>query len=188
MDAFVRLTPERVLAAVEATGLCATGLCYPLNSFENRVYEVELTDGARVVAKFYRPGRWRLEQIREEHAFLTELAEDEVPVCTFRRLPNGSTLAEAGGMAYGVSDRRGGRAPDELTPSLARRLGRLIGRMHNVAARGGPSTRPRLDAERYVHRPLRWLRRHDVIPHYLAGRYADAAEAIANVYEDRLGT
>ena len=51
-DLFLALTPERVLAAVEAGGLQCNNLCYPLNSFENRVYEVELTDGNRVVAKF----------------------------------------------------------------------------------------------------------------------------------------
>ncbi len=57
-DLFLNLTPERVLAAVEAGGLECNPVCYPLNSFENRVYEVELADRTRVVAKFYRPGRW----------------------------------------------------------------------------------------------------------------------------------
>ncbi len=68
-DLFLTLTPERVLAAVEAGNLECNNLCYPLNSFENRVYEVELTDHSRVVAKFYRPGRWREEHILEEHRF-----------------------------------------------------------------------------------------------------------------------
>ena len=49
-DLFLALTPDRVLAAVETAGLATTRLCYPLNSFENRVYEVGLADGARVVA------------------------------------------------------------------------------------------------------------------------------------------
>ncbi|MEO8198150.1 MAG: stress response kinase A, partial [Thermoanaerobaculia bacterium] len=54
-DLFLSLTPERVLDAVEAAGVAVRPLCYPLNSFENRVYEVELADRSRVVAKFYRP-------------------------------------------------------------------------------------------------------------------------------------
>jgi Ser/Thr protein kinase RdoA (MazF antagonist) len=57
-DLFLSLTPEKVLTAVEAGGLECNAVCYPLNSFENRVYEVELADRSRVVAKFYRPGRW----------------------------------------------------------------------------------------------------------------------------------
>ena len=57
-DLFFSLTPERVLTAVEAAGLATNPVCYPLNSFENRVYEVELSDRSRIIAKFYRPGRW----------------------------------------------------------------------------------------------------------------------------------
>src|SRR6187399_3107147 len=72
-DLFLALTPERVLEAVEAAGLAVRPLCYPLNSFENRVYEVELQDRSRVVAKFYRTGRWSEAQILEEHRFLAEL-------------------------------------------------------------------------------------------------------------------
>ena len=56
-DLFLGLTPDKVLDAVEAAGLSVRPLCYPLNSFENRVYEVELAGRTRVVAKFCRPGR-----------------------------------------------------------------------------------------------------------------------------------
>ena len=79
-EGFFTLTPEAVLAAVEAAGLPCRPVCYPLNSFENRVYEVELCDRSRIVAKFYRPGRWNRAQILEEHAFLAQLAEEEIPV------------------------------------------------------------------------------------------------------------
>src|SRR5260370_12193846 len=91
-DLFLSLTPEKVLTAVEAAGLACNPVCYPLNSFENRVYEVELEDRTRIVAKFYRPGRWDERQILEEHQFLRELTAEEVPVCTVRPFPDGSTL------------------------------------------------------------------------------------------------
>src|SRR5436190_21289955 len=78
---FFSLTPDRVLAAVEEGGSGTTGLCYALNSLENRVYEVELEDGPRVIAKFYRPGRWSEATILDEHRFLAALAAEEVPVC-----------------------------------------------------------------------------------------------------------
>ena len=50
-DLFLTLTPDKVLEAVEAAGLRCSPVCYPLNSFENRVYEVELDDGRRVVGR-----------------------------------------------------------------------------------------------------------------------------------------
>src|SRR5207237_10009556 len=76
---FYSLPPDRVLDAVEIGGLRCTGRCIPLRAFENRVYEIELEDERRLVVKFYRPGRWSRETILDEHAFLRELAEDELP-------------------------------------------------------------------------------------------------------------
>src|SRR5215207_2799850 len=102
-DLFLNLTPERVLAAVEAGGLPTNPVCYPLNSFENRVYEVELEDRSRVVAKFYRPGRWAPEQILEEHRFLQQLDAEEVPVATVRPFPDGSTLRQIDGIFYSLA-------------------------------------------------------------------------------------
>lgn len=185
-DLFLALTPDRVLAAVEAAGLSTTGLCYPLNSFENRVYEVELADRSRVVAKFYRPGRWDRAQILEEHRFLAELAAEEIPVCAMRRFPDGETLKRIDGIEYSLADRRGGRAPDELDDQLAFRLGMLVGRLHNVGARDPASARRPLTAEHYVRRPLAWLRQQGALPPTLEARYAAAAEAIAEIAEGRM--
>jgi len=185
-DLFLSLTPERVLAAVEAAGLHCTGLCYPLNSFENRVYEVELEDGSRVVAKFYRPERWSAEQILEEHRFLAELETEEIPVCTMRSFPDGGTLRRTENIYYSLADRRGGRAPDELSDAAVARLGMLVGRMHNVGARRRSDERPLLDAEHYIHRSLTWLDVHGGgLNGELKRRYFLAAETIANL-TDRL--
>src|SRR5579864_4544644 len=107
-DLFLSLTPEKVLAAVEAGGLRCNPVCYPLNSFENRVYEVELEDRTRIVAKFYRPERWNEEQILEEHQFLRELDADEVPVCTVRPFPDGSTLHRMDHTYYSLADAAAG--------------------------------------------------------------------------------
>jgi Ser/Thr protein kinase RdoA (MazF antagonist) len=185
-DLFFDLTPERVLGAVEAGGWACNPVSYPLNSFENRVYEVELADRSRVVAKFYRPGRWSAEQILEEHAFLADLAAEEIPVGTMRQFPGGGTLREIDGIYYAISDRRGGRAPDELDDALLRRLGRLVARVHNVGARRPAPQRPRLDADHYVRRNLSWLREHDALPHAVRDRYVEAAESVAAIAERRM--
>src|SRR5690349_21827920 len=174
-DLFLSLTPEKVLAAVEAGGLSCNPVCYPLNSFENRVYEVELADRTRVVAKFYRPGRWSEEQILEEHQFLDDLAADELPVCTMRPFPGGGTLRTIEGIHYSLSDRRGGRAPDELDDETVRRLGMLVGRMHNAAVRRPAGHRLPLNADVYIRENVDWLAGHDTIPKHVCNRYFDAA-------------
>lgn len=187
-DLFLSLTPEKVLAAVEAAGLRCNPVCYPLNSFENRVYEVELEDRTRIVAKFYRPGRWDERQILEEHQFLRELTEDEVPVCTVRPFPDGSTLRRIDHIYYSLSDRSGGRAPDELDAATAHRLGMLVGRLHNVAARRPAAHRLRLTADAFIREDLAWLDAHDTLPKHLRNRFFDAARAIADQLDAAMAT
>ena len=69
---YAGLTPDVVLDAIESAGFRCDGRQLALNSYENRVYQVGLEEGAPLVAKFYRPGRWSDAQILEEHAFVTE--------------------------------------------------------------------------------------------------------------------
>lgn len=185
-DLFLALTPEKVLAAVEAGGLRSNPVCYPLNSFENRVYEVELEDRTRIVAKFYRPGRWSAEQILEEHRFLAQLEAEEIPVCNVRPFPDGSTLKRIDHIYYSLSDRRGGRAPDELDDRAVQRLGMFVGRLHNVAAGESASHRLRLDADTYVREPLAWLETRAAMPPYLIRRYGEVAREIATMADRAL--
>jgi Ser/Thr protein kinase RdoA (MazF antagonist) len=153
-DLFLSLRPEKVLAAVEAAGLETRPVCYPLNSFENRVYEVELVDRSRVIAKFYRPGRWSQEQILEEHQFLIDLDRDEIPVGTVQPFPDGTTLQQIENIYYSIFDRRGGRAPDELNDEAVLRLGRLVGRIHAAGASREAEHRLQLTADNYIRRNL----------------------------------
>jgi Ser/Thr protein kinase RdoA (MazF antagonist) len=185
-DLFLALTPELVLRAVEAGGLRTRPLAYPLNSFENRVYEVELEDRSRVIAKFYRPGRWSAAQIEEEHAFLTELEADELPVVPARPFPGGGTLRETEGILYALFERRGGRAPDELNADSLRRLGRLIARLHAVGARRPALHRLELTSPAYARTDLAWLESHQSVPEPLRERYFRAAAAICDAYDDQV--
>jgi Ser/Thr protein kinase RdoA (MazF antagonist) len=184
-DLFLSLTPDRVLEAVESGGLDVRPVCYPLNSFENRVYEVELADRSRVVAKFYRPARWSEAQVLEEHRFLAELDAEEIPVCTAREFPGGGTLREIAGIRYALFDRRGGRAPDELTPPIARRLGQLAARLHVVGSRRPEADRPRLLGTDYLLRDLGAIEKVGLVPHHLLDRWLTAARSIGETC-DRL--
>lgn len=180
-DLFLALTPEKVLDAVDAAGLKTNPLCYPLNSFENRVYEVELEDRTRIIAKFYRPGRWTEAQILEEHRFMQDLEEAEVPVCPVLPFEDGSTLKKQENIFYSLAERRGGRAPDELSFEVAERLGMMVGRMHAVAKSREATHRIRLDAQTYIRNNIEFLEDEDVIPGRFYTRYVDAAEAIADI-------
>lgn len=184
-DLFLALTPERVLAAVESGGLRTRPLAYPLNSFENRVYEVELEDRSRVIAKFYRPGRWSAEQILEEHAFLADLAAAELPVVPALEFPGGGTLHSTEGIHYALFDRRGGRAPDELDGGMLRRLGRLVARLHDVGARREAPHRLPLTSLDYARRDLDWLEQQGTVPEALRSRYFAAAHTICDAYDAR---
>ncbi|MEL6177817.1 MAG: serine/threonine protein kinase [Myxococcota bacterium] len=185
-DLFLSLTPDKVLEAVEAAGLRCNPVCYPLNSFENRVYEVELEDRTRVIAKFYRPGRWTRAQILEEHQFLSDLADAEVPVCPVLPFPDGETLHTIDNILYCLFERRGGRAPDEVTDTLAERLGMLCARIHNVGASRPAPNRLELCADIYIRDNLAWLAESGTIPPHLKTRYFDAANRIAETADLRM--
>jgi Ser/Thr protein kinase RdoA (MazF antagonist) len=176
---FFALTPDRVLDAVEVGGLRSTGRCLPLRAFENRVYEVELEDERRLVVKFYRPGRWSRETILDEHRFLQDLAEAELPAVAPLDLGTGTTLNEVEGIYSVAFPKVRGRTLDELDAEKRRHIGRTVGRMHAIGAARPAPHRPRLDLERYVHEPLEILARSGLMPENLGPRYRDVALRIA---------
>lgn len=185
-DLFLGLTPEAVLAAIEAAGLRCTSLCWPLNSYENRVMEIELADAARtrLVTKFYRPQRWSEAQILEEHAFLAQLQEQEVPVVAALPFPDGGTLrqvAVAGGAEvvwFCLFPRFGGRAPEEVSDALAARLGALCARIHVVGARQPFVARERLDGTSYATTALDVLQASGHVPVALRRAFFHSAQAV----------
>lgn len=193
---FFELTPDRVLEAVEASGFRCTGRCAVLNSFENRVYEVELDEDSvneqggrldrfarRKVVKFYRPGRWSQEQILEEHQFLEDLKAAEIPAVAPERFPDGKTLHQAreSGIWYAVFPKVGGRAPDELSDEQALRLGRLLARVHSVGVTRPAPHRILLDPTTYGRNNLEALLKGNWIPAELRARYQMAVEKICDL-------
>ena len=141
---FSSLTPDRVLDAVEgAVRQRCTGVIRPLPSYINRVYTVELDSGEHVVAKFYRPGRWRREALLDEHAFVRACADDEIPVIAPLTFADGGTLGDADGIAFALFPRRGGRPIEPADPgdALWGRLGALLARIHRVGERAPAPSR-----------------------------------------------
>jgi len=160
---FSLLDPDCILDALQSAGWLGDGRLLALNSYENRVYQVWLDDGSAVVAKFYRPARWRDAQILEEHRFTEELAALEIPVVA-PLVAAGTTLHAHGGYRFAVYPRRGGRPPELDDPQTLRRLGRFIGRIHAVGAVSPFAERPALDIEALGREPRDWLLAHAALP------------------------
>ena len=160
---YATLTPDLVLDALASIGLYGDGRLMALGSYENRVYQAVLEDGERVVAKFYRPGRWSEAQILEEHAFALELAGAEVPVVAPLPL-DGRTLHHHAGFAFSVSPWRGGRAPELDDGEVLEWIGRFLARLHNVGAARPFAHRPPLDARAFGQEPRDWLLAQQIIP------------------------
>lgn len=184
-EQFFALTPVKVLEAVEAGGVPCTGLCYPLNSLENRVYELEREDRSRVIAKFYRPARWSQEAILEEHGILQELKTNEIPVCPPLPFPDGETLKRATGtnIHYALFPKVGGRAPDELSDEQVQQLGRLVARIHNVAATRPAPARPELTADWYGRRSLQTILANRSVPMELERPLKETVDALLTLIE-----
>jgi Ser/Thr protein kinase RdoA (MazF antagonist) len=189
-DLFFSLTPDAVLDAVEFAGVRCAPVCVALNSFENRVYDITLDDGSRLISKFYRPERWTREQILEEHQFLADCAVAEIPVCPVRPFPDGSTLRAVPGtndtMFYCLFERRGGRAPEELSDELVERLGMLTARLHNVGVGREARHRIRIGPDALIRDNIRWLLAHDTIPDGYRQTYVTAAHDIADMMDTAL--
>ena len=177
------LTPDVVLDALDSAGLRGDGRLLALNSFENRVYQVSLEDGATVVAKFYRPARWTDAQILEEHAFALALAEREIPVVAPLAL-QARTLHAFAGYRFAAYPRCGGRPPELEDDNVLEWIGRFLARIHALGAAAPFRARPALDIASFGTVPRDWLLAHDCLPHDLRPAWSSVADqAIEGVRE-----
>ena len=185
-ESFFRISPDRVLVAVESEGFRTTGHCTPLNALENRVYDVRREDREPVVIKFYRPGRWGRETILDEHRMLFALRDAEIPVCVPLVFEDGQTLHQCEEIDYAVWPRTGGRSPDELSDADVDVLGHLLARIHNTGAALRFEHRPRLDAETLPLASLALLEARDFLPPSCQESYREIVEAIVAIYQARV--
>jgi Ser/Thr protein kinase RdoA (MazF antagonist) len=171
-----------------------TGFCQPLASFENRVYEVEFeNDGQsnggkdeRCVAKFYRPGRWSREQIIDEHDFMSDILEAEVPVVVphfFEKARD--TLRETDEkLFYCVYPKVGGRQPEDLNKAQLEQLGRLIARMHVVGKQRKAEHRISLTPQIYGTASLNFLIQDRIVNPQVERRFEAVVKEIVGMAEE----
>jgi Ser/Thr protein kinase RdoA (MazF antagonist) len=172
---YATLTPHRILDALDSVGVRGDGRLLTLNSYENRVYLVYRDDAAPMVVKFYRPGRWTDAQIREEHAFVAELDEREIPAVPPLALA-GATLHHFADSRFAVYPKLAGRTPELDDPATLEWLGRFIGRIHALGALRPFELRPTLDIESFGDEPRQFLLAHDFIPPDLVEAYRTVSE------------
>jgi Ser/Thr protein kinase RdoA (MazF antagonist) len=183
-ESFYNLTPDVVLKGVEAAGFIPTGEYQQLNSYENRVFDIHLEPEGRVIAKYYRPGRWRREAILEEHFFLEELKTLGIPAVAPLAQNNRDTLSSYEGMWLAVFPRAVGRMPQELALEDLVRVGRLLAQIHNVGEQNEARHRPILDVESYGAPALRFLK--DWVAPEVWERYENAALNILDFLDEHL--
>ena len=170
MAPFASLTPDTLLDALESIGLRPDGRLLALNSYENRVYQVFMEEGAPLVVKFYRAARWSDAAILEEHDFTLELAERELPVVA-ALASAGQTLHRHGDLRFAVFPRQRGRAPEFDSGQTLEWMGRFIGRIHAVGALKPFVERPEISIHSFGEVPRDFLQRSGFLPPDLADVY-----------------
>ncbi len=173
-----------MLDAVEELGFETDARIFALNSYENRVYQVGVSDSRFLIVKFYRPGRWSREQIQEEHAFLRELAGLEIPVVPPMEFEGKGSLLQFREFFVAVFPQFIGRPPelDSLDNLLI--MGRYIGRIHAAGEQDSFRARETISVERFCVDSREFLLANDFLPGDLVPAYETlSAELVSKVQQ-----
>jgi Ser/Thr protein kinase RdoA (MazF antagonist) len=132
----------------------------PLNSYENRVYQIGIQDSSPIIGKFYRPNRWNKKQILEEHQFCFELAEQELPIVAPLISEGGESLFQYEGFYFALFSRKGGYGPELDNLDNLYLLGKLLGRIHAVGAVRPFSHRNTLNSNTFGYESSKFVSEH----------------------------
>jgi len=165
------LSPDLVLDSIESQGFSTDARVAPLNSYENRVYQVGIEGSSPIIAKFYRPCRWDDAAILEEHSFTRSLAELEIPVIAPIADEAGQTLRFHQGYRFSLCQRQGGQAPEPGDFDQINWLGRLLGRIHAVGKASPFAHRPTLSIETFAIAPSQFILENQFLPMALEKKY-----------------
>jgi len=190
---YQQLTPDTVIDAVESVGFLSDARILTLNSYENRVFQVgiEAVDTEKIqplIAKFYRPARWSNEQILEEHSFVQELHDLEIPSVPPLKNSAGNTLFTFKSFRFALYPRQGGHAPelDNLDNLLI--LGRFIGRLHAVGKIKPFQYRNSFTVQNFGVNSVSFLLENNFIPSSLTQAYESLCqqllEKIQSIFAD----
>ncbi len=161
---------------------------FPLNSYENRVYQIGMEDpavyGPKIIGKYYRPNRWTNPQIQEEHDFTTELAQLEIPVVAPLQF-NQQSLLSHGDFRFALYPQKGGRTAELDNPEHLEWIGRFLGRIHLAGASKAFTTRPQISVEDFAVTSAKFLLDNHFIPDYLLDAYQTLSDDLINLLKQR---
>lgn len=173
------LTPEVMVSAVETAMDCPmTGLAIAMPSYINRVYEVQTQAGKRLIAKFYRPGRWSLETLQEEHQFMLDCSAEEIPLVPPMILHNGQTLAESEGIFFAVFEKKSGREFDIREEDDWKRLGNIVARLHLAGSQREAPNRLRLHPQTATAKEVEYLLNSGLVADTSVSEFRDICQEI----------
>ena len=181
------LTPERVMDAVESLGYLCDARVFPLNSYENRVYQIGIEDQLPLIGKFYRPGRWSRQAIQEEHDFLAELAADDIPVVAPLQI-NGDSLFYSDPFSFALFPRRGGQAPELADDDDLELVGRWLGRLHQTGAGKSFIHRPHMNPTNDMAAAREQVLASDLMPEDYRSNYSALTTQLLELTEARMQT
>lgn len=187
---FDLLTPDMILDAVESRGVVTDGRFLALNSYENRVYQVGIEDGVPLIAKFYRPERWSDEQILEEHQFIAQLTDAELPVVaplSEDDSENGATLSCYKDFRFSLFPRKGGHAPELDNDNHIFILGRFLARLHNVGSVTPFQKRPTLNSQAFGHEAVAFVTEH-FVPSELRTAYTSLTRDLLQAVDEKIAS
>ncbi|NOY66633.1 MAG: serine/threonine protein kinase [Gammaproteobacteria bacterium] len=153
-----------VLQAIESLGFETNGRQLALNSYENRVYQVGLEDDKPLIVKFYRPGRWSVDAIMEEHEFSLALAGKELPIVAPLRDESGKTLHNYKGFLFAIFPREGGHWPELNQPEHREWMGRFLAQIHLLGESAQFIHRPGISIKTYAEDSVQYLLENNFIP------------------------
>ena len=164
VSAFQNLSPDEILDAVESQGLLCDGSLLPLNSYENRVYQIGVEYQEPIIAKFYRPARWDNAAIQEEHEFTHALQANELPVVAPLYNSEGQSIHKHGEFRFSLYPRKSGRTPELDNPDQLEVIGRFLARIHLQGEQAGFLHRPQIDIKTYGVEPSQYLLSEQKLP------------------------
>ena len=184
---FQTLHPDTIMDALFEQGIRVDSGLTPLNSYENRVYQFQDEDRQRFVVKFYRPERWSVAQILEEHQFAIELLEDEVPVAAPLAF-NGQTLLSHQGFHYAIFPSVGGRQFEADNIDQMEAVGRYLGRLHQTGRKQPFTWRPTIGLDEYLVEPRKLFEHARLIPSAQKAAFLKATDTLIAAVTERWHT
>jgi Ser/Thr protein kinase RdoA (MazF antagonist) len=177
---FSALTPDLIIDGLESAGFTVDSGLLALNSYENRVYQFHDEKSVKYVTKFYRPQRWQLDKIYEEHQFSFELAAQELPIVAPLKI-NDKSLFEYQGYYFTVFPCRGGRIFEVDNLDQLEWMGRFIGRIHAVSSQANFQYRPSFNTDELLLQARETILRSQYVPRGLLTAFTTILDQVIAV-------